>query len=60
MVAREWGSGVIREASSEEFPEYRSLLNATMQPSLPAPHWENALAEYIYQWKEKEKNDNKM
>jgi len=53
VVADEWGSGTIEPAKSDDFPQYRSLLNATLQPSpeVNPPKWEDALRDYIREWK---------
>jgi dTDP-4-dehydrorhamnose reductase len=53
VVADEWGSGNIERAKYNDIPGYRSLLNATMIPSpgLDAPTWEEALRDYVREWK---------
>lgn len=52
IIAEELGyTGEVIPVSMEEFPNFRALKNATMVPSIPMRSWQDALKEYMQEFK---------
>ncbi len=56
IIAEEMGldPNSVEEASQSDFPNFRSLKNATMVPSVLTRSWEDALHEYVKDWRKHE------
>ena len=55
LVSKILGYGNVFPASSADFPNYRSLKNASLKQTLSSPTWQKALTEYIKEWKQYDK-----